>query len=227
MARLGKDVDDAAAHRELATVHHQVDARVGVLNQSARHVVERQLLALREDERIDVAEPLDNGLDQRTHRHDEYADRSEHRIASLGCVSLRNTAMRLATVSARGLSRSGAASPRPPVVRCRSGRRRTTTAARSRCPRPRGWRPRPGRRGVFRLRCGDGRAQPVRVPTVMIGAMSLPSAMLMPPLTSRWNAGSSSSRSRMPHREPSISAFWTRVAVAADALPRASLLSGH
>lgn len=25
----------------------------------------------------------------------------------------------------------------------------------------------------------------------------------------------------MPHREPSISAFWTRVAVAADALPRA------
>ena len=80
----GKDVDDAAAHRELATVHHQVDARVGVLNQSTRHVVERQLLALREDKRIDVAEPLDNGLDQRTHRHDEYADRSEHRIGVAG-----------------------------------------------------------------------------------------------------------------------------------------------
>ena len=63
----GKDVDDAAAHRELATVHHQVDARVGVLNQSARHVVERQLLALREDERIDVAEPLDTGwISERT-----------------------------------------------------------------------------------------------------------------------------------------------------------------
>ena len=159
----GKDVDDAAAHRELATVHHQIDARVGVLNQSARHVVERQLLALREDERIDVAEPLDNGLDQRTHRHDKYADRSEHRI---GVAGVREPA------EYGHAARHGVGTGTEPLVGQRlPGLQLCDVVRVAAVPRPQrvhgvlglaagGHDQDDG--GVFRLRCGDGRAQPVR-----------------------------------------------------------------
>ena len=73
-------VDDAAAHREFAAVHDQIDARVRVFDQTAGRLVERQLLAGREHERLHVAQATDHGLDERTDRHDEDADRAEHRI---------------------------------------------------------------------------------------------------------------------------------------------------
>ncbi|MFR3542485.1 MAG: hypothetical protein ACLTUB_01865 [Bifidobacterium longum] len=56
---------------------------------------------MREDERIDVAEPLTTGwISERTGMTSMRIGPNIG-LVSLGCVSLRNTAMRLATVSAR------------------------------------------------------------------------------------------------------------------------------
>ncbi len=81
--RRRKHVDDASAHREFAAVHDQVDARVRVLHQPSRRLVQRKLPALGEHQGLDVAQARDHGLDQRTHRHDEDANRSEQRAARL------------------------------------------------------------------------------------------------------------------------------------------------
>jgi hypothetical protein len=73
-----EDVKDAAAHREFAAIHHQVDACIGVLDQSACGLVKRQVPALLENQRLHVAKAGHHWLDQRTHRHHEYLNRPEH-----------------------------------------------------------------------------------------------------------------------------------------------------
>ena len=79
-------VDDAATDGEFATVHHEVDAGVRVLDQFAGGLVERQLLALGEHQRLDVAKPRDHRLDQGTYRHDQDADGAEQRTALFGML---------------------------------------------------------------------------------------------------------------------------------------------
>ena len=76
-------VEDAATHRKLASIHDQVDARVRVLHQSGGSLVERQLLSCGEHERLDIAEPGDNRLDERAHGHHQHPDRPEHGIVGL------------------------------------------------------------------------------------------------------------------------------------------------
>ena len=77
-------VEQTAADGELAAVHHQVDARVRVLHQPGRRLVERQLLADGEDQRLHIAQTGDDRLDQRAHGHHQNADRAEHRVAGFG-----------------------------------------------------------------------------------------------------------------------------------------------
>ena len=107
-------------------------------------------------------------------------------LVSLGCVSLRNTAMRLATVSARGLSRSWGSVSQASSCAMSFGsppyhdRSAFTVSSASRLEAT------TRTTGVCSA-CAAAMAgrNPSGAPTVMIGAMSLPSAMLMPPLTSR------------------------------------------
>lgn len=73
-------VKNASAHRELATVHDQVHARIGVFDQTFGGFVEGQVLPHGEHERLDIAQSLDDWLDERADRHDENANRAEHRI---------------------------------------------------------------------------------------------------------------------------------------------------
>ena len=86
--RIGRreHVEDAAAHRELAAVHDQFDARVRVAHQSFHGLVERKLLAFGEHERLHFAEPGHHGLDQRAHGHYEDADWAEHGAAGFGVL---------------------------------------------------------------------------------------------------------------------------------------------
>ena len=77
-------VEQTAADGELAAVHHQVDAGVRVLHQPGRRLVERQLLADGEEQRLHIAQTGDDRLDQRAHGHHQNADRAEHRVAGFG-----------------------------------------------------------------------------------------------------------------------------------------------
>ncbi len=62
--RRREDVDEAAAHRELAAVHDQVDARIGVAHELLCCGVERHLPAACENKRCDVADAGDDWLDE-------------------------------------------------------------------------------------------------------------------------------------------------------------------
>ncbi len=67
-----EDVDDAAAHGELATPLDQVDTGVRRVGQSADDVLERSGVARGELHRLEVAEALDLRLQHRAHRgHDD------------------------------------------------------------------------------------------------------------------------------------------------------------
>ena len=73
-----KHVDDSSTHREFPTVHHQINARIGILDQSSGSLVERELLTLGENQRFDVSQSGHHRLDQGTYRHDENPDGTEH-----------------------------------------------------------------------------------------------------------------------------------------------------
>ena len=81
-----KNVDDATADGEFATVHHQDDARVRVFHQFAGCFVKRQFLALGEHEWFDVPQACDHRLDEGAHRHDQNADGAEQRAALFGML---------------------------------------------------------------------------------------------------------------------------------------------
>ena len=82
--RLGRreDVDDAAAHRELAATLHQVDAHVGGGCQVADDLVERRLLADHQLDGTQVGEALDLRLQHRAHgrHHDPHRRRARSRV---------------------------------------------------------------------------------------------------------------------------------------------------
>ena len=82
--RRREHVEQAATDGELAAVHHQIDTGVRVLHQPGGGLLQRQLLVHRENQRCHVAQSGDHRLDQRTHRHHQDADRSEHRTAGFG-----------------------------------------------------------------------------------------------------------------------------------------------
>ena len=63
-----EDVDDAAAHGELAALLHQVDAGVRRAGQPRDHVLELDLLAGLQLDRLEVGQSLDLGLQHRPHR---------------------------------------------------------------------------------------------------------------------------------------------------------------
>ena len=78
-----KHVDDAATHRELATVHHQIDARIGIADEALHGIFKGDFLTLRENERLHVTYASHHRLDERTHRHDQNAYRAEHLAVGL------------------------------------------------------------------------------------------------------------------------------------------------
>ena len=79
-------VENTAAHREFAAVHHQIDAGIRIAQQTLHSLVERQFLAFDEHQRLHIAKTGDNRLDERTHRHDQHADRPEHGIGGVGVL---------------------------------------------------------------------------------------------------------------------------------------------
>ena len=96
-----EDVDDAAADRELAALLDQVDPGVRRLGQPPYDVVEVDLVADGELDRLQVGQPLDLRLQHGAHRgHDDL----ERPVAgsSPGWASRRSTASRRPTVSLRG-----------------------------------------------------------------------------------------------------------------------------
>ena len=66
-----EDVDDAAADRELAAPLDQVDPGVRRGREPAYDVLERRRVARRQLDRLEVAQPLDLGLEHRADRRDD------------------------------------------------------------------------------------------------------------------------------------------------------------
>ena len=84
---------------------------------------------------------MDDRLDERADRHDENANRAEHRIGIARMLESRNTAMRLLRCPRAGSDARVAGFPRLRAGRCRSGRHHTRSAASPRSLRLRGRRP--------------------------------------------------------------------------------------
>ena len=70
-----KDVDDAAAHRELAAPVHHVDAAVGEIRQPGEHTVEVVLVADPQPHGCDLPQAAHHRLDQRAHGGDHHPHR--------------------------------------------------------------------------------------------------------------------------------------------------------
>ena len=79
-----EDVDDAAAYGELTAAFDQVDARVGSCSEVADGLVETDLVALVELDRLEIGETLGLRLEQRTYGRDDDPDRTGRRSPSLG-----------------------------------------------------------------------------------------------------------------------------------------------
>ena len=71
-----EDVDDAAADRELAALLHQVDPGVRRGGEPAHHVVELDLVADGELDRLEVGEAAHLRLEHRADRRDDHLDRA-------------------------------------------------------------------------------------------------------------------------------------------------------
>ncbi len=63
-----EDVEDAAAHGQLAALLHQIAARVPDLHEPAHQIVEVGGLAFAHPDRLELAEPADHRLEQAAHR---------------------------------------------------------------------------------------------------------------------------------------------------------------
>jgi len=70
-----EDVDDAAAHGDLATVRDQVDPRVADLDEPDEHIVELARLAGLQLDRLEVAEPGHDRLQQAPDRRGHHLQR--------------------------------------------------------------------------------------------------------------------------------------------------------
>ena len=79
-----EDVDDATADGELATLLDQVDAGVRRTDEPAYDVLELDLLAGRQLDRLEVGQPLDLGLEHRADRRDHHLERAVVRVLARG-----------------------------------------------------------------------------------------------------------------------------------------------
>ena len=70
-----EDVQDAAAHGELAAAADHVHPGVGGFGQAADHIGEGHLVADRQRHRLQLAQSLDQRLKHRTHRCDDHVQR--------------------------------------------------------------------------------------------------------------------------------------------------------
>ncbi len=77
-----EDVDDAAAHRELAALLDQVDAGVGGVDQPGDDLLEDGGRADPQLDRRQVAQTLDLRLEDRTHRRHHHLDRSRRGVVA-------------------------------------------------------------------------------------------------------------------------------------------------
>ena len=77
-----EDVDDAAAHGELAALLDQVDPRVRRVGEPAHELVERHRVADAQLDRLEVAEALDLRLEDRAHRRHDDLERPVARVGA-------------------------------------------------------------------------------------------------------------------------------------------------
>ncbi len=77
-----EDVDDAAAHRELAAPLDHVDAGVRRVGEAADDVLQRLGVARRQLDRLDVGEPRDLRLEQAADRRDDHLERAVGRVGA-------------------------------------------------------------------------------------------------------------------------------------------------
>ena len=128
-ARWGEDVEQATADGELAALLDELHAGVRGVDERTGDVVEVRVVARLELDRDEVAEARRQRLQHAADRGDQDVDRA----VVAGVVRSRGTASRRPTVSARGLSRSWAASPRrgrsPPAGRGGSSGRSAVASA--------------------------------------------------------------------------------------------------
>jgi hypothetical protein len=75
-----EDVDDAAAHRELAAARDHVDARVGEPGQRLRQVRQVHAVTRAQHDRLEVAQALDERLQRSAHGSDDDAQRLPVRL---------------------------------------------------------------------------------------------------------------------------------------------------
>ena len=80
----GEDVEDAAAHRELAAALDQVGAGVGRRGQRLDDVLQRALVAGGEVDRGQLAQALDQRLQHRADRGDDDVERAVRRVVLVG-----------------------------------------------------------------------------------------------------------------------------------------------
>ena len=79
-----EDVEDAAAHGELAAALDEVGAGVGGRRQGLDDLLERHVVAGLERDRLQVTEPLGDGLEHRAHRRDDHRQGAVGVVAGLG-----------------------------------------------------------------------------------------------------------------------------------------------
>ena len=80
-----KDVEDAAAHRELTAAADHIDPGVGELGQSGDEVVEVQFGADPQRDRFDLGQIGGHRLQQRTDRRHHHAERgAQMRVVGAG-----------------------------------------------------------------------------------------------------------------------------------------------
>ena len=63
----GEDIEDAPAHGELAASLDEIDAGVSAQDELGHHLIDVDLLALLEDQRLEVGEAADKRLEHRSH----------------------------------------------------------------------------------------------------------------------------------------------------------------
>jgi hypothetical protein len=120
-----EDVEDAAAHRELAALGDQVDPRVRHVGEPPRDRLELGAAAGGQLHRLEVAEALELRLEQAADRRDDHLDRSP----PAGWARRRSTASRRPTVSERGESRSCGSVSQDGKTATRSGEMRQPSAS--------------------------------------------------------------------------------------------------
>ena len=78
-----EDIKDAAAYRDVAAVLNQVRARVTGLDKPGEHVIEVGLVARPKPDRLDIAEPGHNGLQEAADRGDDDLERARGRVGGI------------------------------------------------------------------------------------------------------------------------------------------------